>query len=170
MTRPVLSSLQLFRPLLAGSLFLLFQQAMAQENAASCDKVLTIGIINETLIKSSSQLREAFDDYIYQSDFGTHEEAMNAGLSIGTVVYGIPLKLGATFSKQQKDTWFKQNMQDRKVRRNQAQSYEFLRKEVSTGALDRWVRCKEIAAASKPGLYAWMTRLDRDTVRLINKR
>lgn len=73
--------------------------------AQNCDQVLKDGVFNQTSINSNSSLQTSFYEYVYSQDFSTHQEAIDAGISIGTIVYGVPIQIGGTFSKQQKDQW-----------------------------------------------------------------
>ena len=43
-------------------------------------------------------------DYLYK-DFGSHDEALNYGLSIGTMLYGVPLQVGGTVDSKKKSDW-----------------------------------------------------------------
>ncbi|MCW3127803.1 MAG: Allergen V5/Tpx family protein [Bacteroidetes bacterium] len=145
---------QFLKPLIGSYLFLLLflTKAIAQD----CDKVLSDGVFNTTSINSSTDISKAFNEYIYSSDFSSHQQAIDAGLSVGTVVYGVPLQIGGTFSKQQKDQWRSTHQQYKNETLNSSQKYSALFKYASSDILDAWTTCQFNASASKVGLYGWL--------------
>jgi hypothetical protein len=71
--------------------------------------------------------------------FSGHDEALNAGLSVGTVVYGVPLKIGGTFDQRKVDQWKDDNCSRSAANSSfQAASVDYLR-EVAPGAMGAFV-------------------------------
>src|SRR5262249_750051 len=54
---------------------------------------------------SSSDFQLAIDDYVYRKEYSTHDQALSDGLSLNTIVYGVPLQVRKTFSQSERDTW-----------------------------------------------------------------
>lgn len=129
-------------------------------SAQDCDKVLRDGIFNTTSINSSLDATKTLNEYIYASDFSTHQQAIDAGLSVGMVIYGVPLEIGGTFSKEQKDEWRRINQQYRNETSSVAEKYNALMKFASAELLDAWNRCIENVVVSRVGLSGWIQELD----------
>ena len=108
---------------------------------AQCDEILKHGIFNEEMIKSDGNYRSTFNSWIYDMDFHTHDQAINAGLSVGVIVYGVPLQIGGTFDDKQKEEW-KQTHQDVKdSTQSISTKYEYLLKKVSPDVVKAWSDC-----------------------------
>ncbi len=124
--------------------------------AQDCDQVLKDGVFNQTTINSNSSLQTSFYEYIYSQDFSTHQEAIDAGISIGTVVYGVPLQIAGTFSKQQKDEWRSTHQQYKNSTLSKSDIYSALMRFASPDILDAWTTCIINNAPSRVGLYGWI--------------
>jgi len=131
------------------------QQLYAQFEV-TCNEVLRDGVFNTTIINSNSELTRAFNEYIYSAEFSSHQDAIDVGISVGTIVYGVPLQIGGTFTKEQKDEWKTINESYRSDHIQQANKYFALMKFASYDILQSWVRCIEITRPSKQGLNAWI--------------
>jgi microcystin-dependent protein len=79
--------------------------AVFSAGADECKDVLSKGIYNTSTYTTDQSYRRAIDRYMYKADFRTHEEANAAGFQIGFPVYGVPIKLGGTFSDAEKSAW-----------------------------------------------------------------
>src|SRR5207247_2180335 len=109
---------------------------------SECDEVLRHGIFNQTRIDSDQSFRMSFYQWLYDMDFQTHDEAINAGLSIGAIVYGIPLQIGGTFSKEQKDAWRHEHAEYKNEQISTAHKYSIITSAVSPELMSAWLRCK----------------------------
>lgn len=118
---------------------------------ADCGQILQQGIFNTTVIHSSTQMEHDFYQFIYASDFSTHDQAINAGIQVGIPVYGIPLQIGGTFSKQQKDTWRSQHAEYRNDNLTLSQKYDLIQKQVDQTIVRAWLECI-YATAPRVGL------------------
>ena len=117
--------------------FIFYTPSLAQ----GCDEVLKRGIFNTTTVEQSDDFKQKLNEYIFDSEFSTHEQAMNAGFSLGAIVFGVPLKLGGTFSKEQRDTWRREHTQYKNSRTTSSSKYSMLMSNISTGVLDAWLAC-----------------------------
>ena len=71
--------------------------------ADSCEDVLKGGIFNKTTLSTSTDTASDYKAWLCSTTFKTHNEAISAGLGVGVPVYGVPLKVDATFTKEERD-------------------------------------------------------------------
>lgn len=74
-----------------------------------CDVFTKIPVFTEDRLNSETFLKTNLHKLACSSDWGSHEDAMNTGIDVGTVVYGVPIQVGATFDRDQVDIWKKDN-------------------------------------------------------------
>jgi hypothetical protein len=115
--------------------------------------------ITTSIVNSSTQATSAFDHMLCDSDFKTHEEARNAGISLGVVVYGVPLTLNGTFSEAQKNTWKHEHCETTTTSSTFAQSYQAIMKYVSVDAYKAWNDCQRVNAY---GVSCWIGSTSTD--------
>jgi hypothetical protein len=109
---------------------------------SGCDEVLKHGIFNQIQINSDARLKETFYQWLYDMDFQTHDEAISSGLSVGFVVYGVPLQLGGKFDKQQKDQWRREHAQYENRNVSASEKYSILTSTVSATLMNAWLSCE----------------------------
>ncbi len=131
-----------------------------------CKEVLLHGPFNTTSISSSVDLATSFDEFIYDANFSTHQEAIDAGIAIGTEVYGVPLQIGGKFSRQQKDTWRSTHQSAKHETMNKAQKYAALTKFASPDILKSWTHCIELTAPTRVGLFGWIEEISSTVANL----
>lgn len=142
--------------------FCLLSLVSISASAQECDQVLAGGIFNTTAISSNAAFARTLNEFIYASDFSSHQQAVDAGLSIGTVVFGVPLKLGGSFSNQQKDEWRRKNIQYKTEASQSSYKLDMLFKYASPEVLETWLRCKEITQA-RPGLSSYIQEINNSS-------
>jgi hypothetical protein len=114
-----------------------------------CNEVLRRGIFNTTTITSDATLKKTFDEWLYDMDFQTHDEAIRMGLSVGMVVYGVPLQVGGTFSKEQKDQWRHNHAEAHNSTMSAAEKYSVLTKTVSKDVMNSWSHCIDVTKSTE---------------------
>lgn len=119
-----------------------------------CSDVLKDGIFNVTTVNQSEGIKNDFTTWICTTDFGTHQEAIDSGISIGFPVYGVPVKLGGTFSKAERDTWKRTNCSATIDKSTYSASYQKVVSEVSPIVVNAWRDCMIARQESKIGLGA----------------
>jgi len=62
----------------------------------------------------SVEKRDYLDEISYIKDFGSHDDALNFGISLGVPIFDVPLQLGGTFNSAKKDEWRKEYLNRRK--------------------------------------------------------
>lgn len=62
----------------------------------------------------SVEKRDYLDEISYVKDFGSHDDALNFGISLGVPIFDVPLQLGGTFNSAKKDEWRKEYLNHRK--------------------------------------------------------
>jgi hypothetical protein len=102
-----------FGSLLIASLTVLNHSlSEAQESECKeCRSVLQGGVFNTTNINKTQSSKRAFENWLCTTEFRTHDDAHAAGVSIGAVVYGIPIQVGGKYSDSQRDAWKKAHCQ-----------------------------------------------------------
>jgi hypothetical protein len=111
--------------------------------ANDCNALLAGGVFNQLRLRTVSDIRLAIFDWECTTEFKTHDEAINAGLSIGFPVYGVPLSLGGTFSDTQRDTWKREHCSTHSVKMSDQQQKELEVLVASKDILAAYTRCIE---------------------------
>jgi hypothetical protein len=95
------------KPLLLGMsfVFVLNSLALAQSPNPCVALIPPGGLYDIVRSWSTSDIRSAIDDRLYQKQYQTHDQALADGFSLSAIVYGVPLKVGNDFSQQQRDTF-----------------------------------------------------------------
>ena len=108
-----------------------------------CNALLKGGVFDHIRVRKASDLRLAIDEWMCTTEFRTHDEAINAGLSVGFPVYGVPLTIGGTFSNTERETWKKTHCQTKQVKFSDQEQYEFDQLIASKPLLETYTRCIE---------------------------
>ncbi|MDD1750174.1 MAG: hypothetical protein LUO89_09905 [Methanothrix sp.] len=123
--------------------------------ADDCDAVLSHGIFNQTIVTSDLKISRALNEYIYDTEYTTHQEAINDGFGIGTIIYGVPLKIDGTFDKQQRDEWKRTNIKYKNDKVDITEKRATLNRYASKDVLDAWTSCID-HTRGLTGLRAWI--------------
>ena len=118
--------------------------------SADCD-VVAKAFITKTVISQNSSLKESFDQFIYEADFSTHDDAIKAGISVGVPVYGVPLQVGSTFDRTTKDAWRHDYEGKTHSTRSLDENFHLLSESVSRAALNAWLECVAIQKEGDAG-------------------
>lgn len=114
-----------------------------EAGADSCDAVLEKGIFNTTTVVSDSRVSTDFEAWQCKSDFRTHEEARDAGVGIGVLIYGVPVTASGTFSESIRTTWKSQHCDQQRLRYSAADYRKLIESSVSDKLMSAWVSCKK---------------------------
>ena len=90
---------------LIASLFLLSPLYAFGAQSSCSDMIPPGGLYDVIRTWSYSDFKLAEEEYIYQKQYKTHDEAISDGFSLGTVIYGEPLTVGNDFKKEDRDQW-----------------------------------------------------------------
>jgi len=117
--------------------------AYADEDESICAAPLQQALMTVRSSSVGQSGSEASTAWQCSFTFSSHDEAIKAGLSVGTVVYGVPLKVGGTFDHNTVDQWKQQNCSNNARSASfQAATFNYLR-EVAPGAMNAYVQCIE---------------------------
>ena len=84
--------------------------------AGGCPALIPQGGAYDVLrTTDNSTFQQVIEEYTYEKDFSSHDEAIKAGLSVGAIVHGVPLKVGGTFTNQQRSEWRREYESRRKI-------------------------------------------------------
>lgn len=111
--------------------------------ANDCNALLAGGVFNQLRLRTASDIRLAIFDWECTTEFKTHDEAINSGLSIGFPVYGVPLQVGGTFSDAQRETWKRDHCATHSVNMSDQQQKELEVLVASKDILAAYTRCIE---------------------------
>ncbi len=95
--------------LLFGSEILYAEQATVRD----CDSIVWSVVQRKNIMKLETTYKDIYTAWQCNSNFKSHNEAINGGLDIGTVIYDVPLKIGGTFDKTQVDKWKETHCSDK---------------------------------------------------------
>jgi hypothetical protein len=94
--------------------------------ASSCAKLIPPNGAYDILRTSSNEeLHEQFDDYLYKKNYGTEDEAIKDGFSVGFPMYGQYLKAGNDFDQVKKKAWFDEYESRTKRKRDSSKAAAF---------------------------------------------
>lgn len=119
-----------------------------QQCMEGCGAVLQGGVFNEDKINSSQASKDAFHDWMCVAEFKNHNEAHDAGINIGVVVYGVPLSLGGTWSDGQQESWKKTQCTEQQRNAEKVSVYTRAIRTASPDILSAWSKCVETACAA----------------------
>jgi hypothetical protein len=123
--------------------------------------------ITTAWIQSSKEASSAYDHMLCDSDFGTSQDATNAGVGLGAIVYGVPLQANTTFSSEKKNSWKKTHCESTHDSRHYASSYAAVLNLVSPEAYAAWREC---VTASAYGFVCWLEKPSADNFELLTLR
>jgi hypothetical protein len=119
-----------------------------------CSDVLNGGIFNTLTINQSTTTQNDYTAWLCTTEFRTHQEAYDAGISLGFLVYGVPVKLGASFESTARDTWKRDHCQTSTESSQYSATYQKLISEVSPVVVNAWRDCMLARYETKAGLSA----------------
>ena len=83
---------------------------------------------NTAVRTQSAQSSSSYKAWQCSSDFSSHDDAIKSGLDVGAVIYGVPVKVGGTFDRNQVSTWKSANCSsDQRTASSANATYEFVR-------------------------------------------
>ena len=121
--------------------------------------MLRDGVFNRTLINRNTQTRNAFKAFQCSSNFQTHDEAINAGVSIAVPIFGVPIQFGGTFSESEKNTWKSNNCSEEDRSASFQEQVTILQQAASPDILQAWLNC-----TTRIGLQCFAITPDARTV------
>jgi hypothetical protein len=128
-----------------------------------CASITRQGIFDQSRYTNDQSYKEVVDDFVYVSDFQTHDEAIRAGLSVGAIVYGVPLRVGGTFTREQRDTW-KHDFESRHRQNiDRASAISSFRTQADPNLLSAWLECIK-TTTNALGLKAGLDPLGKRSV------
>jgi hypothetical protein len=136
--------------------------AARAQDCQSCDAALARGVFNTTTVVANSDVRTAYTALQCSSEFSTHQDALDAGLSLGMVVYGVPLSIGLNFSEEQRSAWKRDNCSSVVSNTSALESYTRIVQLASPEILNAWVACKGLCQSV--GLRCWAEPRDAENV------
>jgi hypothetical protein len=98
--------------LFAAHVVLLTGVATAQNSCS--DLIPPDGAYDRIRSYLSVEKRDYLDEISYVKDFGSHDDALKFGVSLGVPIYNVPLQIGGTFDSANKDEWRKEYLTRRK--------------------------------------------------------
>jgi hypothetical protein len=137
-----------------------------QQCMSGCSAVLQGGVFNEDKINSSQMSKEAFRDWLCVAEFKNHNEAHDAGINIGVLVYDVPLTIGGTWKDGQQETWKKNSCSDQQRSAEKVSTYARALRTASPDILAAWSKCVETAcgAAGHPRLACEVSSISGATL------
>jgi hypothetical protein len=134
-----------------------------------CSDVLRDGLFATEEFRDASSTSESFFAWQCSTSFKSHQEAIDAGLKVGTVVYGVPLKVGGTWDQGEVTTWKNQNCSQKQTTTDiAAATYRLIERE-APGILAAWSGCMD-AKGSPKAINCQLTRAGKDAVFSANWR
>jgi hypothetical protein len=119
-------------------------------DANDCAQVISKGIISTDHINQSVSTQNGYTSWLCSTEFQTHQEAHNAGISIGTLVYNIPLQIGGMFDSNLRNLWKRDHCQASSGASTYSESYSRVLSQISDIPVRAWLEC--IKTSPKSGL------------------
>jgi hypothetical protein len=145
--------MKLYHASLVVAVCLFFASQLATAYATDqCSDILNRGIFNTTTVNQSVGIKNDYNAWLCTTEFSTHQEAYNAGISIGFPVYDIPLQLGATFDSNARETWKRSHCSSTTDRSQYSAAYQKIVSEISPNVVNAWRDCMIGLYQSRIGL------------------
>lgn len=106
-----------------------------------CSDVLKHGLFDIDETKESLKDDANFRDWQCSSSFKSHQEALDSGLNIGVVIYGVPLKIGGSWNEAKVSQWKNENCSASSRQMNFATATYRLIRSASPSLLSAWSTC-----------------------------
>jgi hypothetical protein len=118
----------------------------ASNNAYSSDESICAAPLSAALLtvrttSQDSDQNAASTAWQCSFSFSSHDEAIGAGLQVGAVVYGVPLKVGGQFDKKTVDQWKTSNCSRSASSSSFKEATVQYLREVAPGAMGAFSRC-----------------------------
>jgi hypothetical protein len=132
--------------------------AQTEQCNSGCNAVLQGGVFNEDKINSSQTSKDSFHDWMCVSEFKNHNEAHDAGINIGVVVYDVPISLGGTWKDGQREEWQRKSCTDQQRHAEKISTFTRALRTASPEILAAWSKCVETTcSAGRPRLKCEVT-------------
>jgi hypothetical protein len=82
------------------------------------------------------------------SEFKDHNDAHDAGISLGVVVYGVPISLGGTWKDGQREQWQKESCSEEQRSAEKVATFTYALRTASPEILEHWSKCVETSCAA----------------------
>jgi len=113
-----------------------------------CRTVLQDGVFNTRTLARTNSSADAFRSWQCTTDFHTHADAHAFGVDFGVEVYGVPLKVGGTYTDSERDTWKQSHCSDTERHSSSFSSLTTAVKEASPEILAAWSHCIDTTCGS----------------------
>ena len=120
--------------------------------ADQCSDVLKNGFINRTSLSTATSSMDDYNTWLCSTEFHTHQEAMDAGISLGFEVYGVPLQLGGQFDNSSRDSWKKAHCSSTTDRSQYSSRYDKVIEDISQPVVFAWRDCMLALYSTRIGL------------------
>lgn len=122
-----------------------------------CDSIVWSAVQRKDIMKLATTYRDVYDAWQCSSTFKTHDEAINSGLDIGTVIYGVPLKIGGTFDASAREEWRAEHCSQQSRVVDTSTLLELTKNDLSPADVQVYKICVEGVArlAAREGLFCW---------------
>lgn len=117
-------------------------------DCVECRTVLAGGVFNTININQTQSSKDAFTAWECSTNFSTHDEAMNAGVSVGVPIYDVPVTVGGTFSNSKRDEWKSAHCSNTTKNAQSFSNLVVAMREAAPSILSAWTRCIELTCGS----------------------
>lgn len=94
------------------SFSLIRPEAVIAQPANACAVIGQNPVFTQERIESVEEVSSSFKKLQCSSNWSSHQEAINAGIDVGAVVYGVPVEVGGTFDQSEVTQWKSANCSD----------------------------------------------------------
>jgi len=129
--------------------------ATASQQAAACEYIWQRMVFNEETISRNSDVELLLTSRACSEQWSSHNEAIKSGVSVGTVIYGVPVKLGGTFDKDKVKAWKSKNCSSELMHLDDSKRYTLIRKFVPDRVFESYEACLAFEKDQTPGLKCW---------------
>ena len=112
--------------------------------AQDCEAHIRGALYPASVSQRASPEPARFRNWLCGRDFASHEEALRAGLALGTSVYGVPLTGGRSFSRKERVDWKRAHCSGERSAAEVAQAEALFRLRANREALAAYDACREV--------------------------
>jgi hypothetical protein len=112
-----------------------------------------------------SKLQVLIDEYVSHKEYKTHDEAIADGFSVGTIIYGVPVQAGNTYTQTQRDQWKLDYQSRKKLNYNQEEQHSLESATLNVAAIQEIAHCIVKTTQAHTGVNADLYQVDDCTFR-----
>lgn len=124
-------------------------------SAFACEYIWQRMVFNEEKVTLNTDLALLLKSRQCTESWSSHDEAIQSGISIGTKIYGVPLKIGGNFDQNKIKEWKNTNCKSTDINIDDQKRYSIITKYVPERVFESYEACLAFQKDEEKGLKCW---------------